>query len=94
MASGGNATVDDVDHDSSSTQPTFPTEVMRLIIRFLKEDANTLASVVHVNQCFYDIAVADLYDTVTINKENKVTIGYGHSLPQSMYSKGTLLSVP
>ena len=94
MASGVNATVDDVKDDSSSTQPTFPTEVMRLIIRFLREDANTLASAVRINQCFYDIAVPDLNDTVTINKENKVTIGYGHSLPQSMYSKGRLLYMP
>jgi len=88
MASGVNATVDDVGDDSSSTQPTFPTEVMRLIIGFLREDANTLASIVRVNQCLYDIAVPDLYNTITINKENKVAIGYGHSLPQSMYSKG------
>lgn len=94
MVSLGNATVDDVKDDSSSTQPTFPTELMRFIIGFLKEDANTLASVVRVNQCLYDIAVPDLYDTVTINKENKVTIGYGHSLPQSMYSKSRLLSMP
>lgn len=53
---------------------------MRLILGFLKEDTNTLLSVVRANHYMYDIVIPNLYDTVTINERNWLQVTYGNTV--------------
>ena len=51
------------------------------ILSFLEadDDLPALAAVARVNHDMYDLAIPKLYESVTINEENKELIKYGHS---------------
>jgi hypothetical protein len=72
---------DKADPSISHNAVQLPTEIMDHIISFLKADDNlpALAVVARVNHDMYDLVIPKLYESVTINEDNKQHINYGHS---------------
>jgi hypothetical protein len=72
---------DKADTSISHNAVQLPTEIMDHIISFLKadDDLPALAAVAQVNHDMYNLAIPKLYESVTINKDNKEHIKYGHS---------------
>jgi hypothetical protein len=57
--------------ESAINQKSLPSEILHDIVDLLKDDTNTLAALVRVDRNMYDIAIAHLYETVTIMKETR-----------------------